>query len=83
MRVVFHKNFEKRYKKLRLGGKARFKKALSLFMVDSFHPALNNHVLSGKYGSYRSINIGGDLRAIYRMIEDNVYLFVTIDTHSN
>lgn len=83
MRVVFHKNFEKKYKKLKFGEKERFKRALALFMEDPFYPALNNHVLSGRYAGYRSINIGGDVRVIYKMLDDDLYLFVTIDTHSN
>ncbi|MFZ2521924.1 MAG: type II toxin-antitoxin system mRNA interferase toxin, RelE/StbE family [Minisyncoccia bacterium] len=83
MRVVFHKNFEKKYKRLRSSEKDRFKKILNTFIIDPFYPTLNNHVLSGKYGGFRSINIGGDLRAIYKMLDNDMYLFVTIDSHSN
>lgn len=83
MQVIFHKNFDKNYKKLRETEKNRFKKIFEVFYIDPFYPSLNNHALSGKYEGYRSINIGGDLRVIYKMIGEDTYLFVTIDSHSN
>ena len=51
-------------------------------MANEFHPILNNHALSGEYEGYRSINITGDLRVLYRR-EGEVVIFVTIDSHSN
>ncbi len=52
-------------------------------MSDPFHPLLNNHPLAGRWTGYRSINITGDYRAIYELIEEDLAYFVTIDTHSN
>ena len=36
-----------------------------------------------KYFGCGSINISGDLRAIYKMQDNNIALFVDIDNHSN
>lgn len=83
MRVVFHRNFEKRYKKLRPREKKRFKERKDIFIQDPYHPALNNHPLQGKYKGYRSINISGDLRAVYQLINNDIAYFVALDTHSN
>ena len=82
MKVIFHRVFEKQYQKLRNSKQTRFNKHLRLFIKNQFDPLLNNHSLRGKYKGYRSINIGGDLRAIYRLIKNDIVVFVTINTHS-
>ena len=61
----------------------RAKERLVLFLQDEFNPILNNHPLRGKYKGYRSINITGDLRAIYQYQNPDIGIFVAIDTHSN
>ena len=78
----YHKDFTKSYKKLPFQAKRKLKERLLLFEQDQFNPVLNNHHLKGKYVGYRSINITGDLRAIYRRDGQNV-IFVAIDIHSN
>lgn len=83
MRILFHKNFEKGYGKLSIKTKNQVKKRLKFFIEDPFHPLLSNHVLHGEQQSFRSINITGDLRAVYRMKDDHAAEFVIIDTHSN
>lgn len=82
MKIIFHKNFEKQYKKLRPQEKRRCKKQLNLFLQNTHHPLLNNHPLHGTYKHYRSIHVGGDLRAIYKIIGTDVAYFVTLGTHS-
>lgn len=83
MRIILHRNFEKQYRKLIAGEKRRVKERLALFLRDEFDPILNNHPLRGKYKGYRSINISGDLRAIYKFQSSETRLFVAVDTHSN
>ncbi|PIP31366.1 hypothetical protein COX24_04015 [bacterium (Candidatus Gribaldobacteria) CG23_combo_of_CG06-09_8_20_14_all_37_87_8] len=43
---------------------------------------LNNHPLRGNYVDYRSINITGDLRAVFKLINENEAIFVRVGTHS-
>lgn len=83
MKIVIHRNFKARFKKLGTGERNRFKKCRDLFLKNSFYPLLNNHALHGKYQKYRSINAGGDLRIIYEEIDTNTAHFILIDTHSN
>jgi len=82
MRVQFHKNFIKQYKKQRTIQK-RVDERLALFRVNPFDSILNNHGLTGKYKGYRSINVTGDFRAIFELIDDNTVCFIEMDTHEN
>ncbi|MCL5434799.1 MAG: type II toxin-antitoxin system mRNA interferase toxin, RelE/StbE family [Patescibacteria group bacterium] len=82
MIVRVHKNFEKQYKKLKKTEKDKFKERINIFITDEFNPILNNHPLRGKYLGYRSINVTGDLRAIYKR-EENLTIFVAVNSHSN
>lgn len=77
-----HKNFEKQYKKLKTPEKEKFKERRDIFLKNEFDPVLNNHPLKGKYLGFRSINITGDLRALYQKQED-IVTFVEIGSHSN
>ena len=81
MRILYHRNFEKKYLKLRLEQKEKFKEKEALFMGDPFDPVLHNHLLYGEYAGYRSIDITGDLRAHYELVSEDIALFVNIGTH--
>lgn len=83
MSIRFHRNFEKQYKKLQKKEQLRAKERLALFLQDEFDPILNNHPLRGKYQGYRSINIMGDLRAVYAHQSVDVRIFAAIGTHGN
>lgn len=83
MRLYFHKNYDKQYGKMRIKEKKKAQERLVLFIRNPFNPILNNHPLKGKYLNYRSINITGDLRAIYKLIDYDDCIFTTIDNHSN
>ena len=82
MIIDFHKGFTKDFKKLSTKFKKKFQERLVLFEGDEFDPVLNNHALKGKYLGYRSINITGDLRAIFKRDSESA-LFAAIDSHSN
>jgi len=82
MRIKLHRDFEKGYRKLRFGEKKKFKERRDLFLRDQFNPVLNNHPLKGKHQGYRSINVTGDIRAIYRS-EGKDVIFVLIDIHTD
>ncbi|OGZ02130.1 MAG: hypothetical protein A2946_01665 [Candidatus Liptonbacteria bacterium RIFCSPLOWO2_01_FULL_53_13] len=82
MIVSFHRDFKKRYKKLRDAEKQKFRERISVFMKDRSDPVLNNHPLHGKYAGYWSINVTGDLRALYKLAGSEKCMFVKIDTHA-
>jgi len=81
MRIKLHRNFEKDYKKLTSVQKKKFKERRDVFLKDELNPILNNHPLKGGFQGYRSINVTGDIRAIYRK-EADLVVFVTIGSHS-
>jgi len=61
-----------------------FREALNLYLDDPHHPTLRNHSLRGKFAGYRSIDITGDWRAIFR--EDHtgqktIVKFYQLGTH--
>lgn len=82
MKIDYHKDFIKSYKKLPKKIQNKFKVRQLLFEKDEFNPVLNNHGLKGKWEGYRSINVSGDMRAIFRREAEEV-IFVAIDSHSN
>ena len=83
MKVGFHPNFKKRFKKLRKAEQARCDERINLFIREQFHPLLNNHALGGEYSGCRSINITGYYRAVFEEYEGGKTIyFITIGTHS-
>ncbi|MBF8249841.1 MAG: toxin of the YafQ-DinJ toxin-antitoxin system [Candidatus Levybacteria bacterium] len=81
MIIRSHRNFKKQLDKLTKSQKEKFKERSNILIRDEFHPILNNHALKGGYGGCRSINVGGDLRAIYIKSYEGV-LFIAIGSHS-
>ena len=82
MRIIYHRTFRKQYQKLQKKLRNKFDERLQIFIDDSHAIELNNHELHGKFAGCRSINVTGDLRAIYEVRENRVR-FLEIDTHSN
>ena len=80
--MQFTKSFEKQFKKLPTMTKQKFYDRLKLFEQNPYHPLLQNHGLRGSYLGYRSISIGGDMRALYTMKDDQIVIFAFIDSHS-
>ena len=81
MYIIFHKDFKKALIKQPKSIHKKFSESISLFREDEFHYSLNNHVLRGQCQGRRSINITGDVRAIYRK-EKNMIIFIEIGTHA-
>ncbi len=83
MRIILHKSFRKRYKKLNASEQRRFKDRRDLFLENPFHPLLYNHPLHGAYAGYRGFHVGGNLSVIYQEIggDNDIVQFVLIGTH--
>jgi addiction module RelE/StbE family toxin len=83
-KVEYSKRFVKSLRKAPRKIQIAFRNRLEILLSDKFNPVLNNHSLSGKYNKYRSINITGDWRAIFKELQDGeIIYFVLINTHSN
>jgi len=81
MRINFHKKFTKEFKKLPKRIQEKFYEKLEIFEINQFAHVLNNHAVHYPYEDSRSINISGDLRALYET-DDKNFIFIRIGTHS-
>ncbi len=83
MTIRYSKRFRRQFCKLPAKLQRQFERRLKLFLVDPRHPLLNIHALSGKYTQCLSMNISGDVRAIFEYQKDKMeILFLVIGTHS-
>jgi len=82
MKIRFHGNFKKNYKKYSFKIQKNIDARLRLFEINPFDRILCNHALKGKYNGYRSISISGDIRAVYKIVSSLEVVFVEIGSHS-
>lgn len=82
MNIVFHKPFDKMASKLSPKVKLKMVERITLFSKDPLNSVLRNHALNTPYKGSYSINITGDYRAIYHLINDETAIFTHIGTHS-
>lgn len=80
--IEFTRSFIKQFKKLRNSQQERFYERLEVFKKNPQDRVLRDHALKGKYKGYRSIDIEGDLRALYYVKGDVIVVFAIIGTHS-
>jgi len=79
--VYYHKNFKKQFKRLPKNIQNKFEIRLIVFLSGQYSMELNNHSLAGEWKGCRSIDITGDIRAVYK-VKDDIYLFVAIGSHN-
>jgi addiction module RelE/StbE family toxin len=82
MRYILSKRFEKDFAKLPKSTKEKAIDVFELFVVDSQNPGLRVHPLKGRWVGHFSIDITGDTRAIYFIVEKDMVRFVAIGSHS-
>ena len=71
----------KQAKKLAPETRKRLIERIELFSDNPLNPILRNHALKGKYKEYRSIDVSGDIRALYLQKEHEA-IFDAVGTHS-
>ncbi len=83
MNTDFSKQFFKQLNKLPAAAQERFWSRLDIWRVNPAEPMLHVHRLKGKYQGFYSMNVSGDLRALYKVMDDgSVVLFDLIGSHS-
>jgi addiction module RelE/StbE family toxin len=82
MTIRYLPKFKKQYKKLPKRFQEQFDERLQLFLVDPTLPMLRVHPLKGKFAGYWSLNVNGDLRALYLVDGETIIIFALIGTHS-
>lgn len=84
MKINYHKEFLKNYKKRikpypKLA--TQFKKQLKRFIQNPKEPSLHDHKLIGKKKSFRAFSVTGDIRIVY-LIESNEIWLYDIGSHN-
>lgn len=74
-------SFRKQLKKCPDKIRSRVFERLEVLVRNEFDETLNNHKLSGEYAAYRSIDVTGDIRIVYKRVSDGFYL-AAVGTHS-
>lgn len=82
VKIEYTKKFRKQYSKLDLKVRKQFKNRQRLWLSDPYNIQLHLHMLTGEYAGLYSINITGDIRALYEKIDDVYVIFGFIGTHS-
>lgn len=81
MIILLHRDFKKAIKRLPKSLRVQFGERVRLLQENPFHPLLCAHELSGAYQGLWSINITGDIRALYEIPEKGTMHFTHIGTH--
>ncbi len=82
MTIRYSRTFVKQIAKQPKNVQKAFYARLRIFMDDPYDPLLRNHPLTGELAGCHSINITGDIRAIYRTVDDEMYVYQMIGSHS-
>lgn len=82
MKIRFSKRFNKQLGKLSPRLQDKFWSRLELWQEDPTNSLLRLHRLEGQLAHYYCINITGDIRALYEVAGDEIYLYDLIGTHS-
>ena len=85
MTIERHPDFKKAYKK-RIAADAKLVKKtrnrIQIFMDNPSHPLLRGHALKGAKDGLCAFSVTGDIRIIYRRMNDSEAEFLDIGTHN-
>jgi addiction module RelE/StbE family toxin len=81
MQFDTHRQFERQYKKISATIREKLWERLEMLEVDSSHPLLHDHKLNPPFEGYRSINITGDYRLVYKKLAADTYYLRAVGTH--
>lgn len=82
IKIEYTKKFRKQYSKLTPKVRNQFKNRQRMWLRDPYNTQLHLHMLTGEYAGLYSMNITGDIRALYEKIDDIYVIFGFIGTHS-
>ena len=84
MQIKYHKQFSKNFKK-RIASNPKlitqFRTRLNLFIENPNDSLLKEHKLIGKLSTYRAFSITGDIRVVYKIVNNDLWLY-DIGTHN-
>ncbi len=78
---ILRKHFLKSLRKLDKKIYKEFVKKKDLLLINSHDPSLNLHPLHGEWRGFWSINVTGNMRAVFK-VQGKVVIFFDIGSHS-
>ena len=81
MKIVTTAEFNKRYKRPAVLTQKKAEKQEKIFRKNPFHPSLHTEKLEPKNKELWSIRVDKSYRIIFRFIDGNTVLFLTIGPH--
>lgn len=81
MRIVYERPFGRQYKKLTKDLQDKMWERFALLVREPAHQLLYNHKLNPPFMGYRSINITGDVRLVYKKGDAETYYLRAVGTH--
>ncbi len=82
MKYILTKKFEKQFSKLSNRQKEKTIGKIEILVSAEVDGSLRKHCLHGKFKGAYSINVTGDIRAVYIKSRKDLIKFVAIGTHS-
>lgn len=83
MKLVHHKKFTKAYANLDRTLQSKIDVVIGLFQIDPTNRILENHALQGKLLGRRAIKVTGDVRIVFREIDDYMLvILLDVGTHN-
>ena len=82
IKIEYSKTFRKQYAKLSPKLRNQFKTRQRLWLDDPYNTQLHLHMLTAEYAGLYSINITGDIRALYEKVDETYVFFGFIGTHN-
>jgi len=81
-KIAVSPDFDKNYSKLPKHIQKIAKKRISWFQANSYDTRLKTHTLAGKLQGLHSFWINREYRILFRFVNKDTALFITIGTHS-
>lgn len=78
MKIQYHREFLKSYKKRVVPYpklELQFRKQLHKLITNPNNPTLRDHKLIGKRKNFRSFSVTGDIRVVYLIVNNNIWLY--------
>ncbi|MHB8443014.1 MAG: type II toxin-antitoxin system RelE/ParE family toxin [Patescibacteria group bacterium] len=82
MQIQYLPKFKKQFQKLPFKIQNQFRDRLKILLKDPTDARLRVHPLQGSYKGYWSMNVNGDIRALYILQGETLIIFALIGSHS-
>lgn len=76
MKIIFHKKFEKSYRKLSAKLQIKVDETLEIFQSNPFDQRLRNHALKDDLKGKRALSVTGDIRIIFEEHENYTFVYL-------